>query len=54
MYAVGERKFRRLARALEYLKKEYARTGVMLGVEPVVVLNKNPGYIAYLAKGMKL
>jgi hypothetical protein len=54
MYKVGERKFRRLARALEYLKKEYARTGVMLGVEPVVVLNKNPGYIAYLAKGMKL
>jgi len=25
-----------------------------LGIEPVVVLNKTPGYIAYLAKGMKL
>lgn len=54
MYAVGDRKFKRLARALEYVKKEFARTGVVLGVEPVVVLNKTPGYIAYLAKGMKL
>ena len=54
MYAVGDRKFKRLATALEYVKKEFARTGVVLGVEPVVVLNKNPGYIAYLAKGMKL
>jgi hypothetical protein len=26
----------------------------VLGVEPIVVLNKNPGYIAYLANGMKL
>jgi hypothetical protein len=26
----------------------------VLGVEPVVVMNKNPGYIAYLANGMKL
>jgi len=25
-----------------------------LSIEPVVVLNKNPGYIAYLANGMKL
>lgn len=54
MYKVGERKFRRLARALEYVKKEFTRTGVVLGVEPVVVMNKNPGYIAYLANGMKL
>lgn len=54
MYIAGDRKFKRLATALEYVKKEFARTGVVLGVEPVVVLNKNPGYIAYLAKGMKL
>jgi hypothetical protein len=27
---------------------------VVLGIEPVVVLNKEPGYVAYLAKGMKL
>lgn len=54
MYAVGERKFKRLANALEYAKKEFARTGVVLGVEPIVVLNKNPGYVDYLAKGMIL
>jgi len=54
MYKVGERKFKRLARAVEYMAKEHARTGVVLGIEPVVVLNKTPGYIAYLAKGMKL
>jgi hypothetical protein len=28
--------------------------GRLLGLEPVVVLNKTPGYIAYLEKGMKL
>ena len=54
MYAVGDRKFKRLATALEYAKKEWKRTGVFLGVEPVVVLNKNPGYVEYLAKGMTL
>ena len=54
MYVCGERKFKRLARAVEYMSKVHARTGVMLGIEPVVVLNKTPGYIAYLAKGMKL
>jgi hypothetical protein len=54
MYAVGERKFKRLATALEYAKKEFVRTGVVLGVEPIVVLNKAPGYVDYLAKGMTL
>ena len=54
MYTVGKRKFKRLATALEYAKKEFVRTGVVLGIEPVVVLNKTPGYIAYLANGMKL
>jgi len=54
MYAVGDRKFKRLATALEYAKKEFVKTGVVLGVEPVVVMNKTPGYIAYLAKGMTL
>lgn len=54
MYAVGDRKFKRLSNALEYAKNEFARTGVVLGVEPVVVLNKAPGYIVYLKNGMKL
>jgi hypothetical protein len=54
MYACGERKFKRLAAAIEYAKKEFVRTGVVLGIEPVVTLNKEPGYVAYLAKGMKL
>jgi len=54
MYTAGERKFKRLATALEYAKKEFVRTGVVLGIEPVVVLNKTPGYIAYLEKGMTL
>jgi hypothetical protein len=54
MYAVGDRKFKRLAAAVEYVKKEFVKTGVVLGIEPVVVLNKNPGYVDYLAKGMTL
>jgi hypothetical protein len=54
MYAVGDRKFKRLATALEYAKKEFVRTGVVLGIEQVVVPNKNPGYVDYLAKGMTL
>ncbi len=54
MYACGDRKFRTLRAALTFAKTEFVRTGVVLGIEPVVVLNKNPGYIAYLAKGMKL
>jgi len=54
MYAVGERKFKRLKTAVAYATKAFAKTGVVLGIEPVVVFNKKPGYIAYLAKGMKL
>ena len=54
MYTAGKRKFKRLATALEYAKKEFVRTGVVLGIEPVVVFNKTPGYIAYLEKGMTL
>jgi hypothetical protein len=54
MYIAGDRKFKRLASALEYVKKEFVRTGVVLGVEPIVVLNKAPGYVDYLAKGMTL
>ena len=54
MYACGERKFKTLRAAVAFAKKEFVRTGVVLGIEPVVVLNKEPGYIAYLAKGMKL
>lgn len=54
MYTAGDRKFKRLAAAVGYVKKEFVRTGVVLGIEPVVVLNKTPGYIAYLEKGMKL
>lgn len=54
MYICGERKFKSLKAAVAYMSKEHVRTGVVLGIEPVVVLNKNPGYIAYLANGMKL
>ncbi len=54
MYSVSDRKFKRLASAIEYAKKEFVRTGVVLGIEPVVVLNKTPGYVDYLAKGMKV
>lgn len=54
MYIAGNKKFKSLKAAVEYVKKTFFRTGVMLGIEPVVVLNKNPGYIAYLANGMKL
>jgi len=49
------RKFKTLRAAVVYMKAEFKRTGVAsFTVEPVVVLNKNPGYIAYLAKGMTL
>ena len=54
MYIAGNRKFKRLKTAVAYVTKEFARTGVVLGIEPLVVMNKNPGYIAYLANGMKL
>jgi hypothetical protein len=54
MYTTGDRKFKRLAAAVGYAKKEFVRTGVVLGIEPVVVMNKTPCYIADLEKGMKL
>ncbi len=54
MYLCDGRKFKRLKTAVAYATKAFAKTGVVLAIEPVVVLNKNPGYIAYLANGMKL
>ena len=54
MYTCDGRKFKRLKTAVAYATKAFAKTGVVLGIEPVVVLNKKPGYIAYLANGMKL
>ena len=54
MYIVGSKKFKSLKAAVEYATKAWRKTGVTPGIEPVVVLNKNPGYIAYLANGMKL
>jgi hypothetical protein len=54
MYTCDGRKFKTLRAAVAYAEKAFVKTGVVLGIEPVVVLNKNPGYIAYLAKGMTL
>lgn len=54
MYTCDGRKFKRLKTAVAYAEKAWVKTGVTPDIEPVVVLNKNPGYIAYLANGMKL
>jgi hypothetical protein len=54
MYTCNERKFKTLRAAVAYATKAWRKTGVTPSIEPVVVLNKNPGYIAYLANGMKL
>jgi len=54
MYTCDGRKFKSLRSAVTYAKKAFVKTGVVLSIEPVVVLNKNPGYKAYLAKGMTL
>jgi hypothetical protein len=54
MYTCDGRKFRTLRAAIAYATKAWVKTGMTPGIEPVVVLNKNPGYIAYLANGMKL
>ena len=54
MYICDNRKFKSLRSAVAYAAKAWGKTGVVLGIEPVVVLNKNPGYVAYLANGMKL
>ena len=54
MYICDNRKFKSLRAALTYAKKEFVRTGVMLGIEQDSTPNKNPGYVAYIAKGMTL
>ena len=54
MYICDNRKFKSLRAAVAYATKAWRKTGVTPGIEPLVVLNKNPGYIAYLANGMKL
>ena len=54
MYTCDGRKFKTLRAAVAFATKAFAKTGVVLAIEPVVVLNKNPGYVAYLAKGMTL
>jgi len=54
MYTCDGRKFKTLRAAVTYATKAWRKTGVTPGIEPVVVLNKTPGYIAYLAKGMTL
>jgi hypothetical protein len=55
MYTCDGRKFKTLRAAVAYATKTFVKTGVKtFTIEPVVVLNKTPGYIAYLANGMKL
>ena len=54
MYIAGNRKFKTLKDAIAYAEKVFVKTGDVLGIELVLPPNKNPGYIAYLAKGMKL
>ena len=54
MYLCDGRKFKTLKAAVAYAEKAFVKTGVVLAIEPLVVLNKKPGYIAYLANGMKL
>jgi hypothetical protein len=51
MYTFDGRKFKTLRAAVAYAAKTGAKT---FTIEPVVVLNKEPGYVAYLANGMKL
>ena len=51
MYTCDGRKFKTLRAAVAYGVKTGAKT---FTIEPVVVFNKTPGYIAYLAKGMTL
>jgi hypothetical protein len=54
MYICDNRKFNHLKAAIAYMRKEYRRTGVMLKIVQDSTPNKNPGYVAYLAKGMTL
>ena len=54
MYICDGRKFRTLRAAVAYATKAFAKTGVVLGIEQDATPNPTPGYIAYLANGMKL
>ena len=54
MYICDNRKFKTLKAAITYAKKAFVRTGVVLSIEQDSTPNKNPGYVAYLAKGMTL
>ena len=54
MYICDNRKFKTLKAAVTYANKQFVRTGVVLSVEQDSTPNKNPGYVAYLAKGMTL
>lgn len=54
MYICDNRKFKTLRAAVAYAEKAFVRTGVVLGIEQDSTPNKNPGYVAYLAKGMTL
>ena len=54
MYICDNRKFKSLRAAVAYAKSTFVETGVVLSIEQDSTPNKNPGYIAYLAKGMTL
>ena len=54
MYICAGRKFKTLKAAVAYAEKVFVKTGDVLGIELVLPPNKTPGYIAYLARGMKL
>lgn len=54
MYICDNRKFKTLRAAIAYANKAFVRTGVVLCIEQDATPNKNPGYVAYLANGMKL
>ena len=54
MYICDNRKFKSLRAAINYATKAFKRSGVVLSIEQDSTPNKNPGYVAYLAKGMTL
>ena len=54
MYICDGRKFKTLRAAVAYAEKAFVKTGVVLGIEQDATPNPTPGYIAYLANGMKL
>lgn len=53
MYICDNRKFKTLRAAVSYVKDVFLKTGVVLSIEQDATPNKNPGYINFLAKGMK-